>query len=122
MLAHRLRHRITFEAKLPETVNADGFRVSGGWDTVYLDSDTPLKDVPAEVLTGPGREFVAASAVQSELSARINLRWFDVDETELYTWRILWDGRIYNIVSVETDLTARREWRLRVEQGTSEGQ
>lgn len=78
--------------------------------------------VPAEVLTGPGREFVASSAKQAEATARINLRWFPVDRLELCRWRVLWDGRIYNIVSAETDLTARREWRLRCEDGPSRGE
>lgn len=122
MLSHRLLHRITFQERLADTVDSNGIRVTGGWDTVYLDSDTPLDNVPAEVLTGPGREWIAAGATQAEVAARINCRWFPADERTMAAWRILWDGRIYNIVSAETDATARREWRLRVMYGPSEGQ
>ncbi|MFW8567067.1 head-tail adaptor protein [Orrella sp. 11846] len=121
MLAHRLRHRIEFQEKQETPVDSNGFRVNGGWDTVYLDSDTPLDSVPAEVLTGPGRELIAAGATRSEISARINCRWFPVNEHELAAWRIVWDGRIYNIVSIETDATARREWRFQVKDGGTDG-
>lgn len=114
MLTHRLRHRIHFQHKLPDTVNADGLRTAGGWATVVLDDGTSLDAVPAEVLTGPGREWIAAGATQSEVSARINCRWFPASERDMSAWRILWDGRVYNVTSVESDITARREWRLRV--------
>ena len=121
MLAYRLRHRIEFQEMTEDSVDSNGYRVDGGWTTVYLDSDTALDSVPAEVLTGPGREWVAAGATQSEVSARINCRWFPANERDMAAWRILWDGRIYNIISVETDVTARREWRLRVKDGGTDG-
>lgn len=123
MLANRLRHRVTFQREGSATRDADGYLVSGGgWETVVLSDGTQLKDVPAEVLTGPGKEFQGAGTTQAETSARINLRWFPADEREMAQWRILWDGRVYGIQSVDTDLTARREWRLRCIYGPSEGQ
>lgn len=124
MLAHRLRHRVTFQRHSEGERNEDGFLVPGtaGWQTVVLADGTRLEDVPAEVLTGPGREFQGGAATQAETTARINLRWFPASDHDMAAWRVLWDGRIYNITSVETDITARREWRLRVVDGPSEGQ
>lgn len=86
-----------------------------------LADGTPLTDVPAEVLTGPGREWVGAGAPQADATARVNLRWFPADPTEIARWRLLWDGGIYSITSAETDITARREWRLRCVDGPTEG-
>lgn len=124
MLAHRLRHRVTFQRNMPVERDEDNVPIpgSGGWQTVVLADGTRLECVPAEVLTGPGRESQGGAATQSETSARINLRWFQASERDMAAWRIVWDGRMYNITSVETDITARREWRLRVTAGPSEGQ
>lgn len=115
--AQRYRHRIEFQQKVEEQ-DSDTGAISYVWETAELDSDTPLDSVPAEVLTGPGREFNAADAKQAETSARINCRWFgDVDPA----WRVLWDGRTYEILSVEFDATGRRETRLRVREGVTDG-
>ncbi|MCQ9615936.1 head-tail adaptor protein [Paenalcaligenes niemegkensis] len=124
MLAHRLRHRITFQVNGEGDRDDNGYLIpgTGGWQTVTLPDGTKLADVPAEVLTGPGRETQGGAATQAETLARINLRWFPADEREMAAWRIVWDGRVYNITSAETDITARREWRLRCEYGASEGQ
>ncbi len=89
------------------------------WVTVVLGETLSLDKVPAEVLTGPGREFIESAAKQAETSARIRLRWFSGLKQ---SWRILWDGNIYNIVSIETDITARREYYLRCEAGVNDGQ
>lgn len=110
MLAQRLRHRITIQQKQEEfTTYGEG--VGYVWTTYAA-------DVPAEVLTGPGREFQAADAKQSETTARIALRWFP---GLLPDMRILWDGRVFDIQSMETDATARREWRLRCVDGVKDG-
>lgn len=117
MLAARLRHRVTFQEQVNSQDPVTG-AVSLSWENAWIDSSTELKDVPAEVLTGPGREWVGAATINAETSARINLRWFPGLRQ---SWRILWDGRVYNIESMETDATARREWRLRCVDGPSEG-
>lgn len=88
------------------------------WQTAMLTPEIPLVDVPAEALTGAGREVMAADTKNAETTARINLRWFP---GLLPSWRVLWDGRIYDIQSIETDATGRREWRLRCVDGPSEG-
>lgn len=117
MLAYRMRHRIQFQRQV-HTQDPDTGEVTTTWEAVLFSGRL---DVPAEVLTGPGRELIAADAPQAETTARINCRWFPVDRLELYTWRVIWDGRVYNITSAETDVTARREWRLRCSDGLTDG-
>jgi SPP1 family predicted phage head-tail adaptor len=117
MQAQRYRHRVEFQRKT-ETQDMDTGAISHEWATVYLDSDTPLDSVPAEVLTGPGREFNAADAKQAETTARIQCRWFP---GLLPTWRLIWDSKTYDILSIETDATARREYRMRCREGVSDG-
>lgn len=117
MRAGRYRHRITFQDQI-EVRDSEGV-LTTSWENVWLDSETELADVPAEVLTGPGREFNATGQVHAETSARINTRWFPGLQP---TWRIQWDGQVFNIGSIETDRTARREYRLRVTGGVNDGQ
>lgn len=118
MLANRLRHRVAVQ-ELVETQNSTTGAVTRAWENVLLDSSTELDAVPAEVLTGPGREFVQSGSTQNEIAARINLRWFPGLTQKM---RIVWDGNIYNIQSIETDVTARREYRLKCIAGVSDGQ
>lgn len=117
MLAHRLRHRVEIQEQI-ETQNQTTGDITYTWSTVYLDSDTPLDAVPAEVLTGPGREFNGGDTKQAETDARINIRWFAELDQKM---RIVWDGKNYDITGMETDTTARREWRLRCKEGVSDG-
>lgn len=117
MQAQRYRHIVEFQSKT-ETQDETTGAISHEWETVHLDSDTPLDAVPAEVLTGPGREFNAADAKQAETTARIQCRWFPGLSP---AWRVLWDGRVYDILSIETDATGRYEYRLRCREGVSDG-
>jgi SPP1 family predicted phage head-tail adaptor len=116
-LSHRYRHRIAVQEKV-ESQNEETGEITYVWENVWLDTDTELSAVPAEVLTGPGREFNAADAKQAETTARINIRWF---YGLLPTMRIVWDEQYFDILSIETDLTARREYRLRCAQGVNDG-
>lgn len=127
MRAGRLRHRIHLQwpVKGQDETSGDSTLT---WATATLEDGTELDNVPAEVLTGPGREQKAAGATHAETAARINLRWFSGLSPE---WRILWDGyfdsngdydgKIYNITSIETDATARREYWLTCSEGLSDG-
>lgn len=117
MNSGKYRHRITFQEQV-ETRDSEG-AVEIDWENVWLDSETELADVPAEVLLGAGREFNASGKAQAETAARINLRWFEGLEA---SWRILWDGQVFNIGAIETDATARREYRLRCTAGVNDGQ
>lgn len=116
MLANRLRHRVAFQYP-QETVDSNGFKQIS-WVTAFA-YGVPLQSVPAEVFTGPGREPIAANAKQAETALRVNLRWFPGLKEN---WRLLWDGNVYDISSIETDLTARREYRLRCTGGLTDGQ
>lgn len=117
MEAQRYRHRIDLQEKIEEKDSETG-AIGHAWADAYLDSDTPLTGIPAEVLTGPGREFNAADAKQAETSARVNLRWFPGLQP---TWRLLWQGKAYDILSIETDATGRREYRIRCREGVTDG-
>lgn len=117
MLANRLRHRVAVE-EFTATQDPITGAIAEGWQAVTLPSGTVLSSVPAEVLTGGGREFNQSGTVQAEVSARINMRWFPGLTQAM---RIVWDGNIYNIGSIETDATARREYRLRCTAGVNEG-
>lgn len=110
MLAHRLRHRVAVQ-QIVEAQNPDTGARTELWVNAQLPDATVLDAVPAEVLTGVGREYVQSGATQSEYSARMNLRWFPGLNTKM---RIVWDGATFDIVSIDTDATARQEYRLKV--------
>jgi len=116
MLASRLRHRVAFQ--VPQQVtDSNGFN-QVSWVTAVA-NDVNMVSVPAEVFTGPGREPIAANSKQAETTLRVNLRWFPGLKQ---SWRLIWDGDIYDISSIETDATARREYRLRCTGGLTDGQ
>lgn len=116
MKSGRLRQRVqiqklTFGTPDPVT----GHPGTETWVNVFSSK------VPAEVLEGPGREPYMAGTIQAETTARINLRWFSTTKHALMKMRILWEGRVFNIISAETDATGRREWRLRCQDGVDDG-
>lgn len=117
MLASRLRHRVAIQ-QVAHAQDAETGEMVPTWSTLVLDSNTEMDSVPAEIFLGPGRESGAASAAQASVDARITLRWFPGLTQHM---RILWDGRIFNIESLETDLTGREEWRIKCSAGVNEG-
>ena len=116
MLSYRLRHRVEIQEN-DRTQNPSTGAMQDNWQTLTVGS-TLMDSVPAEVLTGPGREFRAADALQAVTDARINLRWFPGLRQDM---RILWDGRIYDITGMATDRTGRQEWRLTCQEGANNG-
>ena len=106
----KYRHRVTIEHQVTTRDPGDGSEIVA-WEVFQA-------GVPAEVLTGPGREFNAANAEQAETVARINMRWFPGLTADM---RILWDGLVYNIKPPETDSTARREYRIQCTDGVNDG-
>lgn len=117
MQSYRLRHRVAIQEPV-RVQDANTGEVTDTWVTFALDSNTILDSVPAEVLTGPGKERFLAGADYASTDARINIRWFPGLNQAM---RILWDGRIYNINSLETDITGRQEWRIRATEGLNDG-
>jgi len=109
MQSYRLRHRIEFQTPT-EDQDSEG-EVIQTFSTLNVDG-VNYNEVPAEVLTGGGSKKVNSGTEQNDYDCRINLRWFDISLADLLECRVLWDGRIYEIISAEQDRTARREWRL----------
>lgn len=110
--AGNLRHRITIQKK---TVT-DRHPATGTEITEWV----PLwESVPAEVVPLSVREFVAAQAVQSKLSARIRIRWRAGIDASM---RILHDGRIFNIEGVLPDPDSGRSYlTLACSEGVNSG-
>ena len=110
--AGNLRHRITIQKKMV----TDRHPVTGTEITEWV----PLwESVPAEVVPLSVREFVAAQAVQSKLSARIRIRWRPGVDASM---RILHDGRIYNIEGVLPDPDSGRAYlTLPCSEGVNDG-
>lgn len=116
-MRHDYRHRVAIQEQV-ETQDSETGDIEFTWQNVELDSDTELDAVPAEVLTGPGREFQSADAKQGEIAARVNLPWFPGLTQKM---RLVWEGQNFDIVSIELDSTARREYRLKVAAGVNDG-
>lgn len=113
----RYRHRVCIEEQV-ELQDSETLEITVTWLPVTLDTNTVLRSVPAEVLTGPGREAVRSGGKYAEATARINMRWFP---GLLPSMRVVWDGRTFDILGIETDATARREYRLACRDGLTDG-
>lgn len=114
-----LIHAVTFQEQVSERDSDGVLRVS--WQDVWLDSETALVDVPAEVLTGPGREFLQSGQMQSDIAARIRVPWFQGGIKS--SWRVLWDGQVFNIKGIpDLDPSGRREYRIKCTAGLNDGQ
>lgn len=117
-LAPRLRHVVTFQEQVNDR-NDDGV-LTRAWATVAAPGVGLLEYVPAEVLTGPGRDFIQSGQQQADVAARITCRWFPGGISP--SWRILWDGQIFNIQGApDTDATGRREYRIKCSAGVNDG-
>jgi len=110
MRSGQLRHRVTVEQATPAQDAVTG-EETVTWAAF-------LANVPARFLTGPGREFDSSDSKQAETEARATLRWFP---GLLPTMRIVWEGQVYDILSIDTDQTGRREYRLKLATGVNEG-
>lgn len=109
--AGRLRHRVTIEQKVitrdPDT---------GAPITTWQPFAT---DIAAEVVPLSAKEFIAAQAMQSQVSARITLRY---RPGLLAAMRITFRGQVYNIAGVLPDNVSGLEYiTLPVSQGTNDG-
>jgi len=105
MRAGTLRHRVTVEHK---TETRDDY---GGVTTTWT---TFAASVPAAILPLSGREFFAAEAQQSEVSAKIVMRQL---AGLLPSMRIVHDGQQYNIRAILPDATVARHVVCMCERG-----
>ena len=83
--AGRLRHRVEIQAR-QQTQDPDTGEIIDSWVTAW-------PSVPAAIEPLSAREFIAAQAVQSNISARITIRYRDGLDASM---RILHKGRVYN--------------------------
>lgn len=91
ILSRRLRHRVVIQQPL-ETQNPDDGAVNVSW----------LLYAPrwAEYVASSVREFIAASAVQSEVKGRFTIR---ADEGVTASMRVIHRGKAYAILGVMPD-------------------
>lgn len=95
--AGSLRHRITLQRPVV-AVSAYGEH-STSWEAVA--------DVWADFHPSSVREFIASQQVQSQITARVVIRFRDdVDAT----WRIAYRGKVYDIAGVLADPDSGREY------------
>ncbi len=83
-----LRHRVTIQ-KLTTGINENGFEVRTWKD---------YKTVWAAASNLHGREYYAAATVQAENTVKFTIRYLEGLDT---TMRVLFQGRQYNITSID---------------------
>lgn len=83
----KLRHRITIQ-EYTETRDSFGAEIKNWTDKAF---------VYASVTPVSGREYYAASQVHSEVTAKVLIRYLPGIES---TMRVLFDGRVFEILSV----------------------
>lgn len=110
MRAGHLRHRVTLQRPGLSQDPQTGEPVPG-WQDVAL--------VWASIEPLSAREFIAAQAGQSEITARIVIRH---RAGVLPTMRVVHGGKVYNIHGVLPDMRSGREYlTLPVSEGVSDG-
>nr|WP_028627661.1 phage head closure protein [Pseudomonas resinovorans] len=109
--AGRLRHRIDIQQRADVQDPVTGEMVPG-WATVWA-------AVPCAIEPLSAREFIAAKATQSQVVARITLRFRDGLDASM---RILHKGKIYNIAGLLPDKDSGLEYfTIPVSQGVNQG-
>lgn len=110
MRAGKLRHRVALQQKMQTQDPATG---------ELLDDWVTFATVWASVEPLSAREFIAAQAGQSEITARVVLRYRDGITAEM---RLVHQGQIYNIHGVLPDPVSGRHYlTLPVSMGVNDG-
>jgi SPP1 family predicted phage head-tail adaptor len=110
MQAGKLRHRVTIQKPSRRQDPVTGASISGWVD---------VAKVWASIEPLSARDFIAAQGVQSEVTARIVMRYRDDVRASM---RILHRNRIYNISGVLPDQDSGREYlTLPVSEGVNDG-
>ena len=110
MDAGKLRHRVTIERFTQGAQDPNTGDIINQWQV--------LRVVWASFEPVSGREFIAAQAGQSEVTARIVVRFADVTTKD----RINMNGRLYNIHGVLPDPKSNKHYlTLMVSQGVNNG-
>lgn len=109
--AGKLRRRITIEQRLLTQDPGTG-EMLHSWQVF-------ANNVPAAIEPLSAREFIAAQAGQSEVTARIVIRY---REGVLPTMRILHKNKVYNIRGILADANSGMEYlTLPVSEGVNDG-
>ena len=94
---------------LDQRVTLERFTSEQMDDGQMVDTWAPLATVWAAVEPQAGREFVAAGAMQAELTTKVRIRYrAGITSAD----RVIHDGKTYNIASVIDYRSARREMVL----------
>lgn len=110
MRAGTLRHRVTIQHR-SQTQNPNTGEITPGWEDVAT--------VWASVEPLSAREFIAAQGQQSEVTARIKIRY---REGITAAMRVLHRGNVYNIEGVLPDAKSGRHYlTLPVSEGVNDG-
>lgn len=111
LAAGRLRHRVTIQQPV-HTQDPD----TGAMTTTWAD----VAEVAAEVAPMSVREFIASAAMQSQVTARITIRYRPGIDASM---RVVHKDRIYNIQGVLSDPESGLEYlTLPCSEGTNEGE
>lgn len=109
--AGRLRHRVDIQGRQDVQDPVTGEMVPA-WVSVWT-------AVPAAIEPLSAREFIAAQAVQSQVVARITLRYREGLDASM---RIVHKGAIYNIAGLLPDKDSGLEYfTIPVSQGVNQG-
>ena len=114
--AGRLRHRIMIQQKV-ETQNQSTGEVTYVWQNLTA------KKLAAEIAPSSTREFIASAAFQSEIVARIVIRWrADVTAKMRVVHTLRGVDRYYNIEGILPDPKSGVEWlTMPCSQGVNDG-
>lgn len=114
--AGRLRHRVMIQERV-ETQDQSTGEITYVWQNL-----TPKK-LAAEVAPSSAREFIASAALQSEIIARIVIRWRpDVTAKMRVLHTVRGVDRYYNIEGVLADPKSGVEWlTLPCSEGVNDG-
>lgn len=114
MKAGRLRHWLTFQEDRGQ-LDSDG-----AWEPAWLDAFAARSRMPCEIIYLQGRELLAAQALNSKVSCRINTRYRPGFHAALRA--VAPDGSIFNIEAVLPDsASGRHEIGLLASTGVNEG-
>ena len=108
--AGRLRHRVSIQ-KQTEVIDPDLGPIGRDW--VEMDK------VWAEISPLSARDFIQSSALQSQITARITIRYRDDVDASM---RVVHRNKVYNITGVLSDRDSGVEYlTLPCSEGTNEG-
>ncbi|MEL4299816.1 MULTISPECIES: phage head closure protein [Acinetobacter] len=90
--AGELRHRVTIQQYSQGGRDEDGYPIEGSWQE--------YKKLWAKVTPLSAKDLISAQADQSEVTARMKIRYRTDIDTEM---QVVWKGRVFSIKSQALD-------------------